>query len=85
MRQLETSLQIVRDYFMTEINNINTTFTLMNIYATKLRISVLILKIYLVTVVRVSHKVPTNVAYFHSYNSCERFVRVSHDIRTNVA
>ena len=38
-----------------------------------------------VTFVRVSHDVPTNVAYFHSYDSRETFVRVSHEIRTNVA
>ena len=28
MRQLETSSRIVRDYFVTKINGINTTFTL---------------------------------------------------------
>ena len=38
-------------------------------------------------VVRMSHDVPTNVAYFnfHSYDSRETFARVSHDTRTNVS
>ena len=34
--------------------------------------------------IRVSHEVPTNVAYFHSYDNRETFVRLSHDFRTNV-
>ena len=58
-----------------------------NIYRDCHAIVPLLLHDSLKTLVRLSQDVPTNVAYFyfHSSDSCERFMRVSPDIYTIVA